>query len=112
MQVWAGGGSGVPEFGEDGAGLDLVADLHREAARLQVLVGGEDLGGDLEDHLVTADLRELRSGYRLARGLLRLAVLGEDHGSVGDREHVRSEAEELLVRAAVAFKEPVSLSRP
>src|SRR5256885_1198685 len=111
MQVRARGGTGVPELGEDRAGLDLVANLHREAARLQVLVGGEDLGGDLEDHLVAADLRLLRSGYRLARGLLRLAVVGEDHGSVGDGEHIRSETEGLFVRSAVAFMELVSVEQ-
>src|SRR3954454_21575809 len=108
MQVWTGGGSSVPELGQDGAGLDLVANLHRQAARLQVLVGREDLGRDLEDHLVAADLRLLRCECRLARGLFRSAVLGEDHRSVGDGEHIRSEAEELLVRGPVAFMESVS----
>src|SRR5437763_1703995 len=83
----------------------IVRDVDGDAARLQVRVGHEQLRGDLEDYLVAADVRWLVRRYRRRRGLLRLAVLGEDHGSVGNREQVRSEAKVLLVRAAVPLKE-------
>ena len=60
---------------------DPVADPDVDAARLQVLVHGPDVGTDLHHHLIAADvLRAVHGDRRLPRRLLRLAVVVQPVG--------------------------------
>ena len=46
----------VADLGQGRADLDGVAHLHAQASRLQVLVDCEDVRGDLQEHLVAAEV--------------------------------------------------------
>src|SRR5207248_6356163 len=68
-----------------------------------------DLRGDLDHHLIAAEVRLVARDRGRVRSGLWLAVLDEDDGSIGDREHIGAEGVVLLVRAAVALVEAVVL---
>src|SRR5205823_1248328 len=54
MQVGALGGTGVPDPGDERPGLHDIADLHREAARVQMRVEREDVRGDFQNNVIAA----------------------------------------------------------
>ena len=68
MQVRAEDGPVFPSLAERRADLHVVADLHRDAARLQVRVDREDVRRDLEHHLVAAEVRLRLRDHRHVRG--------------------------------------------
>ena len=100
----------LPILATGRADLHGVADLHAQAPRLQVPVDREDVRGDLEHHLVAAEVRHV-SGVIGLYGVRPACRPGRDDGSIGDREHIRAEGVELLVRAAVPVVEPVALDQ-
>src|SRR5436190_94920 len=109
MQVGAQRRAGVPDLGKRCSGLHYIADLNRNAPRVQVLIEREDIRGDFEDHMIAAVVFLRFRDHCLVRGCLRLAVLDRNDGSIGDREHVLLEGVVLLVLAAVAIEDSAVL---
>ena len=109
MQVRTQGWAGVPDLGERRSGLDDIADLHGEAAGVQMEVEGKNIRGDFKDHVI-ATIVIIRLRYHLhVRGCIWLAVLDRNDRSIGDREHVLSKSIVLLVLSAVAVEDPAIL---
>ena len=96
MQVGTFGGAGVPDLAEERPGLHYIADLHREAARVQMRVEREDIGGDFEHHMIAAIVFLRFRDHRLVRRLVGHAVVDRDDRAIGDREDVLSESIVLL----------------
>ena len=91
MQVRRIGIAGVAERGDHLSGGELIADLHLDAAGLEVRVEGVVAVADVLHDVVAAVLVERQPGRTLPRDLLGQAVDHADDGPVGHRVDVGAE---------------------